>query len=40
MAENIKILVVDDEPIVIRSAKRILGAEGYDVDGAGGGERP
>lgn len=37
MAENIKILVVDDEPIVIRSAKRILGAEGYDVDGAGGG---
>ncbi|MBU4319502.1 MAG: 3-methyl-2-oxobutanoate hydroxymethyltransferase [Thermodesulfovibrionales bacterium] len=27
MAENIKILVVDDEPIVIRSAKRILGAE-------------
>jgi len=37
MAENIKILVVDDEPIVIRSAKRILGAEGYDVEGASGG---
>ena len=37
MADNIKILVVDDEPIVIRSAKRILGAEGYDVDGASGG---
>lgn len=37
MAENIKILVVDDEPIVIRSTKRILGAEGYDVDGASGG---
>ena len=37
MADNIKILVVDDEPIVIRSAKRILGAEGYDVEGASGG---
>jgi len=37
MADNIKILVVDDEPIVIRSTKRILGAEGYDVEGASGG---
>lgn len=37
MADNIKILVVDDEPIVIRSAKRVLSAEGYDVEGAAGG---
>jgi len=37
MAETIKILVVDDEPIVIRSAKRILGAEGYNIEGASGG---
>lgn len=37
MADNIKILVVDDEPIVIRSAKRILSVEGYDIEGANGG---
>jgi len=37
MAENIKILVVDDDPIVIRSSKRILGAGGYEVDSANGG---
>lgn len=37
MAEDIKILVVDDEPVVIRSCKRILETEGYMVDGASGG---
>lgn len=37
MAETIKILVVDDDPIVIRSSKRILGAGGYEVDSANGG---
>ncbi len=37
MADEIKILVVDDEPIVIRSATRVLGAEGYSVEGAEGG---
>jgi len=33
MEDNPKILVVDDEPIVIRSAERVLGAEGYNVEG-------
>ncbi len=37
MAEDIKILVVDDEPIVIRSCERILRDEGYNVAGALGG---
>ena len=37
MADDIKILVVDDEPVVIRSCKRILDAEGYTVDVALGG---
>lgn len=32
-----KILIVDDEPVVIKSAERVLKAEGYDVEGAGGG---
>lgn len=33
MANATKILVVDDEPIVIRSAERVLKAEGYNVEG-------
>ncbi len=37
MADEIKILVVDDEPVVIKSCKRILEAEGYNIDGASGG---
>ncbi len=32
-----RILIVDDEPIVIKSAERVLKAEGYDVEGAAGG---
>ncbi len=34
MAEAAKILVVDDEIIVIKSAERVLSAEGYHVEGA------
>lgn len=37
MSDNIKILVVDNEPVVIKSCKRILDTEGYRVDGASGG---
>ncbi len=37
MADDIKILVVDDEPVVIKSCKRILEAEGYSIEGAAGG---
>ncbi len=33
MTDSIKILVVDDEPVVVRSCERILRAEGYPVDG-------
>lgn len=33
VANDMKILVVDDEPIVIKSAERVLRAEGYGVDG-------
>jgi NADP-reducing hydrogenase subunit HndA len=33
MADDIKILVVDDELIVIKSAERVLKAEGYNVEG-------
>ncbi len=33
MADDTKILVVDDEPIVIRSCKAVLKAEGYNVEG-------
>ena len=32
MADDLKVLVVDDEPVVTRSAERILHAEGYIVD--------
>ena len=34
MANATKILVVDDEAIVIRSAERVLRAEGYNVEGS------
>lgn len=37
MARNISILVVDDELIVIKSAERVLQAEGFNVEGALGG---
>lgn len=37
MPDDIKILVVDDEAIVIRSAERVLKTEGYFVEGALGG---
>jgi NADH:ubiquinone oxidoreductase subunit E len=37
MAGDPKILVVDDELVVIKSAERVLKAEGYQVDGALGG---
>lgn len=33
MKDTINILVVDDEPIVIMSAERVLKAEGYNVEG-------
>ncbi len=34
MTDNFKILVVDDEPVVIKSAERVLKAEGYTVESA------
>ncbi|MBI5100473.1 MAG: NAD(P)H-dependent oxidoreductase subunit E [Nitrospirae bacterium] len=37
MAGGPKILIVDDEPVVIKSAERVLKSEGYDIEGAGGG---
>ena len=37
MSAEPKILVVDDELVVIKSAQRVLGSEGYDVEGALGG---
>ncbi len=37
MSGEPKILVVDDEIVVIKSAQRVLGSEGYDVEGALGG---
>lgn len=37
MPQDGRILVVDDDPIVVRSCERILKAEGYEVDGARGG---
>ncbi len=33
MADDIKILVVDDEPVVVRSCERVLKAEGYNIEG-------
>ncbi|MGC2061725.1 MAG: NAD(P)H-dependent oxidoreductase subunit E [Thermodesulfovibrionales bacterium] len=32
-----RILIVDDEPVVIKSAERVLKGEGYDVESAAGG---
>lgn len=37
MSDDIKILVVDDEPVILKSCKRILDAEGYKADSASGG---
>jgi CheY-like chemotaxis protein len=34
MTEAARILVVDDELVVIKSAERVLKSEGYDVEGA------
>ncbi len=34
MPDKINVLVVDDEPIIIMSAERVLKAEGYNVEGA------
>ena len=33
MADDIKILVVDDESVVIRSCERVLKSEGYNIEG-------
>jgi len=38
MSENPRILVIDDEPVVLDSAKRILNAEGFSVVVASDGE--
>lgn len=38
MAEDIKILVVDDEKVIVRSVQMILKAEGYQIDGAESGK--
>jgi NADH-quinone oxidoreductase subunit E/NADP-reducing hydrogenase subunit HndA len=37
MAGKPRILIVDDEPVVIKSAERVLQSEGYEVEGALGG---
>lgn len=37
MPNNGRILVVDDEPVVIRSCERVLQAEGFEVEGVLGG---
>jgi NADH-quinone oxidoreductase subunit E/NADP-reducing hydrogenase subunit HndA len=38
MVDDIKILVVDDEHVVIRSCEMVLKAEGYNVEGASSGK--
>ncbi len=38
MVDNIKILVVDDERIIVRSVQMILKAEGYSIEGASSGK--
>jgi NADP-reducing hydrogenase subunit HndA len=38
MVDDIKILVVDDERVIIRSVQMILKAEGYDIEGASSGK--
>ncbi|MBI5050038.1 MAG: NAD(P)H-dependent oxidoreductase subunit E [Nitrospirae bacterium] len=34
MSDNANVLVVDDEPVIVKSCERILKSEGYNVDGA------
>ena len=38
MPDNIKILVVDDERVVIRSVEMVLKSEGYEIEGASSGK--
>jgi NADH-quinone oxidoreductase subunit E/NADP-reducing hydrogenase subunit HndA len=38
MAEELKILVVDDEPVIIKSCLSVLKSEGYNVEGVLGGK--
>ncbi len=38
MADDIKILVVDDEPVIIRSCESVLRSEGYNIEGVLGGK--
>ena len=38
MADDVKILVVDDEPIIIRSCVTVLKSEGYNIEGVLGGK--
>ena len=38
MADEMKILVVDDERVIIRSVEMVLKAEGYDIEGASSGK--
>ncbi len=38
MADNLKILVVDDEPVIIRSCESVLKSEGYNIEGVLGGK--
>ncbi len=33
MAHDIRILVVDDEPVVVKSCERVIRAEGYNIEG-------
>ena len=33
MTDNLRIMVVDDEPIVIKSCESVLKAEGYNIEG-------
>ena len=37
MSDNLNILVVDDEPVILKSCERILSDEGYKVESAPGG---
>jgi len=39
MADDLKILIVDDEPIIIRSCEAILKSEGYNVEGTLGAKK-
>ena len=33
MADNLRIMVVDDEPIIIKSCESVLKSEGYNIEG-------